>query len=77
MYYRIENEFKKNSWYKRDLNFILILSVSYSILSIFTSAILGSIWYSYGLALLIVPSQYTYIFSLLENSVTMKQNILK
>ncbi|MBU1144748.1 MAG: hypothetical protein KJ971_02680 [Firmicutes bacterium] len=62
MYYRIENEFKKNSWYKRDLNFILILSVSYTVLSIFLSTILGSIWYSYGLALLIVPSQYTYIF---------------
>lgn len=66
MYYSIESEFKKNSWHKRDLRFILILSISYIVLSILFSATFGSIWYSYGLTLLIVPAQYTYIFFLLK-----------
>lgn len=66
MYYCIEKEFKKNAWYKRDLWFILILSISYMILAIALSAIFGSIWYSYGLTLLIVPIQYTYIFLIVK-----------
>jgi len=66
MYYVIEKEFKKNSWHKRDLRFILILSISYTILSILLSAFFGSIWYSYGLTLGIIPVQYT---SMRENPV--------
>lgn len=66
MYYSIEKEFKKNSWHKRDLRFILILSISYIILSILLSAFFGSIWYSYGLTLGILPIQYTYIFFLVK-----------
>ncbi|MEW6607452.1 MAG: hypothetical protein AB1414_08370 [bacterium] len=62
MYYRVENEFRKNAWYKRDLNFVIILFTSYVSLSLITSLIFDSIWCSYGLISLILPAQYTYIF---------------
>jgi hypothetical protein len=74
MYYSIESEFKKNSWHKRDMIFILILSISYTILSILLSGIFGSIWYSYGLTLVIVPVQYTYIFFLVKKYCNIKIN---
>lgn len=66
MFFAIEKEFKKNSWYKRDMNFIVIQSISYMGISILLTMFLKSIWYSYGLTLLIVPVQYTYIFFLVK-----------
>lgn len=77
MYYVIEKEFKKNSWHKRDLRFILILSISYTILSFLVSAFFGSIWYSYGLTLGIIPVQYTYIFFLVKKYCNTKVNYWK
>ena len=66
MYYSIEKEFKKKSWYKRDLIFILLLSISYMILAVALSVLFGSVLFSYGLTLLIVPTQYTYIFFIVK-----------
>jgi len=77
MYYIIEKDFKKNSWHKRDMTFILILSISYTILSILLSGIFGSIWYSYGLTLVIVPVQYTYIFFLVKKHCNTQVNYWK
>lgn len=77
MYHIIETEFKKNSWHKRDMTFILILSISYTVLSIFLSVILDSIWYSYGLTLVIIPVQYTYIFFLVKKNCKTKVNYWK
>jgi hypothetical protein len=68
MYYNIEKEFKKNSYYKKDLVFVLILLLSYIMLAIIIGSLLNSVWYSYGLIPLIIPVQYTYIYHITKKN---------
>lgn len=66
MYSDIESEFKRRSRYNRDSIFILVLSFCYGGLAIVISMMLDSIWYSYGLMILLIPVIYIYLYLILK-----------
>jgi|GEM_PF-1422081 len=65
MYNRIEYEFKKRSWYKRDAIFIVLFYICYIVITILFMVLLESIWYGYALIPLLFFAQYYYFFATL------------